>query len=63
MTQFNKEALLIDAADDMVLVTSFTNGLQYGEFIFSNYKNDPKTMADMYYKASKYINAEDAMMA
>ena len=63
MTQFNKEALLIDEADDKVLVTAFTNGLQSGKFLFSIYKNDLKTMADMLYKATKYMNAEDAMMA
>lgn len=27
VTQFNKEALLIDQANDKVLVTTFTNGL------------------------------------
>ena len=54
MTRFNKEALLIDEAND---------GLQSGEFLFSIYKNDPKMMADMLYKATKYMNAEDAMIA
>ena len=63
MTRFNKEALLIDEADDMVLVKAFTNGLQFGEFLFSIYKNDPKTMADMLCKAMKYMNMEDAMTA
>lgn len=47
MTWFNKEALLIDEANDKVLVTTVTNGLQSREFIFSIYKNDPKTMFDM----------------
>lgn len=63
VTCFNKEALLIDEADDKVLVTVFTNGLQSREFLFSIYKNDPKTMADMLYKATKYMNVEDAMIA
>ena len=49
VTQFNKEALLIEEADDKVLVTTFTNGLQSGKFLFSIYKNDLKTMANMLY--------------
>ena len=36
------EALLIDEVDDKVLVTTFTNGLQSKEFLFSIYKNDPE---------------------
>ena len=63
MTRFNKEALLIDEDDDKVLVTAFTNRLQSREFLLFIYKNDPKTMADMLYKATKYMNAEDAMIA
>ena len=63
VTQFNKEALLIEEADDKVLVTTFTNGLQSGKFLFSIYKNDLKTMANMLYKATKYMNVEDTMMA
>ena len=63
VTYFNKEALLIDEANDKVLVIAFTNELQSGEFLFSIYKNDPKTMANMLYKATKYMNAEDTMIA
>ena len=62
VTRFNKEAILIDEADDKVPVTAFTNWLQSGEFIFSIYKNDSKTMANMLYKATKYMNVEDAMI-
>lgn len=63
MTYFNKEALLIDKAADKVLVTAFTRGLQPGEFLFSLYENDPKTITEMLYKATKYMNAKDAMIA
>ena len=63
MTCFNKKALLIDEDDEKVLVTAFTNELQLGEFLFSIYKNDPKTMADMLYKATKQMNAKDAMIS
>ena len=63
MTCFNKEALWINEVDDKVLITVFTNELKRGEFLFSIYKNDPKTMADMLCKAMKYMNMEDAMTA
>ena len=63
VTNFNKEALLIDKADNKVLVTAFTRGLQPGEFLFSLYKNDLKTMAKILYKATKYMNTEDVMIA
>ena len=63
ITRFNKEALSIDEADDMILVAAFSNGLQKGKFLFSLYKNDPKTMSDVLYRATKYMNAEDALLA
>nr|XP_023903890.1 uncharacterized protein LOC112015689 [Quercus suber] len=63
ITCFNKEALSIDEADDKILVVAFTNGLQKGKFLFSLYKNDPKTMSDVLYRATKYMNAEDALLA
>ena len=63
VARFNKEAPLIEEANDKVLVTAFTNGLQSGEFLFSIYKNDLKIMDDMLYKATKYMNAEDVMIA
>ena len=59
ITRFNKEALLIDET----VMATFTNGLRKGKFLFSLYKNDPKTMSDMLYRATKYINAEDALLA
>ena len=63
ITRFNKEALLIDKADDKILVATFTNGLRKGKFLFSLYKNDPKTMSDVLYKVTKYMNVEDALLA
>ena len=63
VTRFNKKALLIDETNDKVLVIAFTCGLRPGEFLFSLYKNDPKTMVETLYKAMKYMNAEDAMIA
>lgn len=61
--RFNKEALFIDETDDKVLVIAFTNGLKRGEFLFSIYKNNPKTMVEALFKATKYMNVEDAMIA
>ena len=63
ITRFNKEALSIDEAGDKILVAAFTNRLQKGKFLFSLYKNDPKTMTDVLYRATKYMNAEDALLA
>lgn len=63
MTRFNKEALLIDKANDKVLFTAFTNGLCSGEFFSSVYKNDPKMMTDMLYIVTKYMNSKNAMIA
>ncbi|XP_030964831.1 uncharacterized protein LOC115986113 [Quercus lobata] len=63
ITRFNKEALSIDEADDKILVAAFTNGLRKGKFLFSLYKNDPKTMSEVLYRATKYMNAEDALLA
>ena len=63
MTCFNKEALLIDEVDDKVLITVFTNGLKWGEFLYLIYNNDLKTMAKTLYKATKYMNVEGAMIA
>ena len=63
ITRFNKEALSIDEANDKILVAAFTNGLRKGKFLFSLYKNDPKTMSEVLYSATKYMNAEDALLA
>ena len=45
ISRFNKKALSIDEASDKILVAAFTNGLRKGKFLFSLYKNDPKTMS------------------
>ena len=63
IARFNKEALSIDEADDKILVAAFTNGLRKGKFLFSLYKNDPKTMLDVLYRTTKYMNAEDVLLA
>ena len=62
ISRFNKEAFSIDEANDKILVATFTNGLKKGKFLFSLYKNDPKTMSEVLYRATKYMNAEDALL-
>ena len=54
---------MIDEADDKILVVAFTNGLWKGKFLFSLYKNYPKTMSKVLYRATKYMNAENALLA
>ena len=63
ITRFNKEALSIDKAIDKILVVASTNRLRKGKFLFFLYKNDPKTMSNVLYRATKYMNAEDALLA
>ena len=60
---FNKETLSINEADDKILMAAFTNGLRKGKFLFSLYKNDLKTMSEVLYRATKYMNVEDALPA
>ena len=62
ISRFNKEALSINEADDKILVAAFTNGLRKGKFLFSLYKNNLNTMLDVRYRATKYMNAEDALL-
>ncbi|XP_050267223.1 uncharacterized protein LOC126711410 [Quercus robur] len=63
ITRFNKETLSINEANNKILVAAFTNGLRKGKFLFSLYENDPKTMSDVLYKATKYMNTKDALLA
>ena len=63
ITHFTKEVFSIDEVDDKILVAAFTKGLRKGKFLFSLYKNDPKTMSDVLYKATKYMNTKDALLS
>ena len=63
ITRFNKEALSIDEADNKILMATLMNGLQKGKFLFSLYKNDLKTMSNVLYRMTKYMNVEDALLA
>ena len=44
------------------MVAAFTNGLRKGKFLFSLYKNDPKTMFEVLYRATKYMNVENVLL-
>ena len=44
-------------------MVAFTNRLRKGKFLFYLYKNDSKTMSEVLYRATKYMNAEDALLA
>ena len=63
ISRFNKEAFSIDETDDKILVAAFTNGLKKSKFLFSLYKNDPKTILEVLYRATKYMNAKDMLLA
>jgi len=63
ITCFNKETLSIDEVDNKILMAAFRNGLRKDTFLFSLYKNDPETMSNVLYKATKYMNAKNALLA
>ena len=63
IARFNKEAFSIDEADDKILVAVFMDRPRKGKFLFFLYKNDPKTMSAVLYRATKYMNAEDTLLA
>ena len=60
---FNKAVLEIDKADDQVIMTTFQAGLNNPDFIFSLGKTLPTLMTDLLFKAQKYMNGEDALIA
>ena len=45
------------------MVATFTNGLRMGKFLFSLDKNNSKTMLEILYRATKYMNTEDVLLA
>uniref|UniRef100_A0A2N9ELT3 RNase H type-1 domain-containing protein n=1 Tax=Fagus sylvatica TaxID=28930 RepID=A0A2N9ELT3_FAGSY len=63
LTRFNKETLLVNWADDKVVLTAFISGLQLGDFLFSVYKDLPNFMTEMMYEAQRYMNGEEALQA
>ena len=61
--RFNKAVLEIDETDDQVIMTTFQAGLNNPDLIFSLGKTPPTSMMDLLFKAQKYMNWEDALMA
>ena len=55
--------LSIDEADDKILVAAFTNRIRKGKLMFSLYKINLKTMSNIINRATKYLNAEDVLLA
>ena len=53
----------VDETEDQVILTTFQAGLLLGDFFFSIIKSPPKTVVELLYKAQKYMNAKDAMLA
>ena len=43
------------------MLTAFQAGLRSEDFLFSITKNSPATMADLLFKAQKYMNVEDVL--
>ena len=61
VTRFNKEVLQVDKVEDRVLHTAFQAGLRSEDFLFSITKNPLATMANLLFKAQKYMNVEDVL--
>ena len=60
MNQFNKAVLEID---EQVIMTAFQARLINLDLVFSLRKTPPTSMMDLLFKAQKYMNGEDALMA
>lgn len=59
----NKAVLEIDEADDQVIMMNFQARLNNPDFIFSWGKTPPTSMTDLLFKAQKYMNGEDTLIA
>ncbi|KAK6117276.1 hypothetical protein DH2020_048987 [Rehmannia glutinosa] len=58
--RFNKEALEIEDLDQSVALAALMNGVRKtSRFAFSLAKKPPLTLADLFNRAEKYINAEE----
>ena len=60
---FNKAVLEIDEANDQVVMTTFQAELNNPDLIFFLGKTLPTTMIVLLFKAQKYMNRKDALMA
>ena len=62
ITRFNKEALIVDEMDELLLV-AFHNGVNSDLFIYKLYEKEPQTMAELVHSAQNFMNAEDTIKA
>ena len=63
MKRFNEVVIKINEADDQVIMTTFQVGLNNPDLVFSLGKMPPTSMTDLLFKAQKYRNKEDALIA
>ena len=61
MKQFNKAVLEIDEADEQVIMTTFQDGLNNPDLVFSLGKTPPTSMTDLLFKVQKCMNGEDTL--
>lgn len=59
--RFTAAALEVPEASHDVLVTSFSQGLQEGDFYTSIAKKAPRNWDELLQRAAKYVNLEDAL--
>ena len=60
---FNKAMLEIDETEDQVVMMTFQVGLNNLDLVFSLVKTPPTLMTNLRFKAQKYINGEDSLIA
>ncbi|XP_050249357.1 uncharacterized protein LOC126696709 [Quercus robur] len=60
---FNKAVLEIDEVDDQVIMMTFQAGLNNPDLVFLLGKTPPTSIKDLLFKAQKYMNGEDALIA
>ena len=63
VTHFNKELSQVDEVEDQVILLTFQAGLLPRDFFFSISKSPPKTVAELFHKAQKYMNTEETVIA
>ena len=60
---FNKAVLEINETEDQVVMMTFQVGLNNLDLVFSLVKTPPTLMTNLMFKAQKYINGEDSLIA
>ena len=63
MKRFTQETLEVDEVDEKMQLTAFKARLKSREFVALLVKNPSQTIAEMFLKAQKYKNTEDALAA